>query len=223
MVEPVLAAHTWRSNAFLIEDVARLGWLRSEWETLDPTWGRGVFWKRWRPDRLVASDLYTMPERLIYRDGVIVHTGRPSFDFRAMPYPDASWDAVVLDPPYKLNGTPTEKVDTPYGVDKVMPWQERMQMIRDGITECARVVKPRGIVLVKCQAQVVSGAIRWQDIEFTNHAATKGLTLVDRFDLLGTGRNQPQRTRKDGKPSVQQHAYGRPSSLLVFRKVGLGQ
>ena len=86
------------------------------------------------------------------------------------------------------------------------------------ICEMHRVLKPGGIMFLKCQDQVCSGAIRWQTRLFADYAEGQGLRLVDRFDLLGKGRPQPKRTRKDGKPSKQQHAYGRPSTLLVFRK-----
>lgn len=43
---PVLAATAWKTNADLIVDCARLGYLRKEWITLDPTYGRGLWWAR---------------------------------------------------------------------------------------------------------------------------------------------------------------------------------
>lgn len=202
----VLAAHRWPTNAHLIADVAALGYLRKEWRTLDVTYGEGVFWRRWQPDRLTRTDLdpAKSPD---HPDGV---------DFRRLPFVTAAFDVVVLDPPYALRGTPASAgMDARYGTDVVSSWQDRHQLIRDGITECARVASR--VLLLKCQPQVCSGAVRWQDIEFVNHAATVGLVLVDRFDMLGTARPQPARTRADGKPSVQQHAHGRPSCLLVFR------
>ena len=182
----------------MIAEAARLGYL--EGHVLDCTYGRGVFWKRWRPEKLTTHDL-----RL---DGV---------DFRDLPHPDGTFDTSVIDGPYKLNGTGSEP-DVRYGVDTYDGWEGRHRLIREGVTECARVTRLRGYVLVKCQAQVCGGAIRWQDREFADHGESIGLTLVDRFDLLGKGREQPQRTRKDGTPTRQHHAYGRPSTLLVMRK-----
>lgn len=79
------------------------------------------------------------------------------------------------------------------------------------------MTKPRGYVLVKCQPQVCSGQVRWQDREFAAHGESLGMELVDRFDLLGTSRPQPPRTRADGEVSRQQHAWGRPSCLLVLQ------
>ena len=211
------AAYAHPTNAHLIEDVATLGYLRKEWPTLDPTYGKGVFWRRWRPADLFRADLNPAKSP----------DYPPGMDVRSMPFPAGAFQAVAFDGPYKLNGTSAEDGDENYGVDVKATWQERHALIRAGMTECARVLRPAprtsarergGFLLVKCQAQVCSGAVRWQDVEFANHGAEIGLVLVDRFDVLDTGRPQPARTRKDGKPSVQQHAYGRPSTLLVFRK-----
>lgn len=195
---PVKSIHAWLSNAELIADCARLGYLRQEWLTLEPTYGYGTFWKTWRPDRLIGCDL----------DPAKSPDGR-SIDFTALPWPNRYFDAVVLDPPYKLNGTPSGPSDERYGVDAVQTWQQRMDLIRAGITECARVLGD-GYFLLKCQDQVCSGKIRWQTYEFTKHAETCGLGLVDRFDLLSY-RPQPNGTR-------QVHARRNSSSLLVFKR-----
>lgn len=190
----VLAAHDWPTNAALIADVAKLGYL--DGCVLDCAYGLGGFWKLWVPEAFTYSDLLT---------GV---------DFRAMPWADDTFGAVVFDPPYKLNGTDQGEGER-YGVHLRASWQERMQLCRDGATECVRVLKPGGFLLWKCQDQVCSGKIRWQTIDFTDHAAKLGLELVDRFDMLGTARPQPS-----GRKQV--HAHGRPSTLLVFRKSHLG-
>jgi len=196
-LEPVRSAHTWPTNGHLIADVARIGYLRSSDRVLDPTYGLGVWWSCWRPDRLTAHDL----EPGKAPDG--------AQDFRDLPYPRASFDAVTFDPPYKLNGTPDEATDGRYGVDQPATVPERMALIFDGMTEAARVLTRRGALFVKVQDQVVSGAVYWQTDEVTAHAEALGFGKVDRFDLLGGGRPQPA-----GR--AQQHAYGRPSTLLVF-------
>ena len=121
---------------------------------------------------------------------------------------------MVLDPPYKLNGTPTgsshEKrgFDYRYGTDKPAPWQDRYRLITEGLMECSQVA--RRYVLLKCMDQVVSGKKRWQTIDFTVTARECcGLELVDRFDLLVTPRPQPEGRR-------QVHAQSNYSTLLVF-------
>lgn len=193
----VPAAYAWRTNGHLIEAVAQLGYLTPDMEILDPTYGHGVFWSVWRPVRLFGSDLD--PEK----------GGGVSIDFRHLPWSDGSFRAVVFDPPYKLNGRPDGTTDKRYGVHVNTPWQERMALIMDGAAECARVTSD--VLLVKVQDQVCSGKIRWQTLEVTERVRACGMELVDRFDMLGTGRKQPEGRR-------QVHAHGRPSTLLVFRK-----
>ena len=195
---PVMAAHAWPTNAHMIEDVARLGYLRKEWRTLDPTYGRGNFWTRWRPDALVTSDILT---------GV---------DFRHLPHDDGAFQAVVFDPPYKLNGTPSNP-DIRYGVGEKATRKERMDLIFDGLDECWRVLRHGGMLLVKCQDQVCGGKVRWQTDDITQQLAFLGMEKTDRLDFLTTPRPQPARTRADGEVSGQHHARRNYSTLLVFR------
>lgn len=177
----------------MIADVAKLGYITGT--VLDVTYGRGTFWKNWKPETLITHDLAT--------DRV---------DFRSLPEKDESVDCVVMDPPYKLNGTPAlGEFDKRYGVDVPMSWWQRHTMIKNGIREAERVLRKKGHLLLKCQDQVSSGQVRWQTIEFTGYALSLGLRLVDRFDMLGKGRPQPKWRR-------QVHAQGRPSTLLVFKK-----
>jgi SAM-dependent methyltransferase len=197
-----MAASAWKTNAHLVRDgVVALGYLKADDHVLDPTYGRGVFWRLWRPEKLTAHDLVL--------DGV---------DFRNLPHPDGCFDAVVFDPPYKLNGTPTPAADRRHGVDVVATWQDRHRLVRDGLTECARVLRPGGYLLLKCQDQVCSGAVRWQTDEFSDHARVLGLVKVDRFDMLTAPRPQPPRSRADGQRSIQEHARRNHSTLLAFRK-----
>lgn len=198
--DPVVAITAWPSNAELIADCARLGYLRPEWRTLDPTYGYGTFWNIWRPDELIASDL----------DPAKSPTGE-SVDATALPHADRSMPAVVLDGPYKLNGNPsdTDGADERYGVNRYTDWRDRMTLLRDMLTEGARVLGD-GYLLFKCQDQVCSGKVRWQTVEFTNHAASLGLGLVDRLDRLGY-RPQPKGRR-------QVHARRNASTLLVFKR-----
>ncbi len=195
---PVLAAGTWRTNAELIADIARLGYLTDDGLTLDPTYGLGRFWPLWRPARLVRHDL----DPAKAPDGAA--------DFTALPYPDDTFDAVAFDPPYKLNGTSAHPSDEAYGVaGQAVRWQDRHALIRAGITEATRVLRPSGTLLVKCQDQVCSGQVRWQTREFADHAESLGHRLVDRLDITSY-RAQPPGRR-------QIHARRNTSTLLVLR------
>lgn len=194
----VPAIGDYRTNANVIVACAQLGHLHRDWWTVDPTYGLGRFWTLWRPDRLDCHDLNPAKSPT---------TGR-AIDFRDLPYDNGQVDAVVFDPPYKLNGRSDLAMDAGYGVDIRASWQDRMQLCRDGITEAVRVTRPGGRVLVKCQDQVCSGQVRWQTIDFANHAMSLGCRLVDRFDLLSY-RPQPEGRR-------QVHARRNHSTLLVF-------
>lgn len=188
----ILAVKNWKDNGAMIADVAQLGYISGT--VLDVTYGQGTFWKYWTPPVLITHDLAI--------DGV---------DFRRLPEGDGSVDTVVLDPPYKLSGTPAlGEFDERYGIDVPMAIDQKHMMIKRGIKEAERVLRVKGHLLLKCQDQVSSGQVRWQTFEFTHSAMMLGFRLVDRFDMLGKGRPQPKGRR-------QVHAQGRPSTLLVFK------
>jgi hypothetical protein len=204
----VLAVDSYATNAHLILAAHELGHIRDSDVVADVTYGRGIFWKLYRPSTLIAADLKPRSQNVTRAD------------FRCLPWADETLDVVVLDPPYGLRGT-VNSSNGGYGLDDgYLSVDARHDLIKRGISECARVTKRGGRVLLKCQAQVCSGRIWWQDRIFADHAETVGLDLIERLDMLGGSRPQPARTRKDGKPSRQHHAYQRPSSLLIFKKTG---
>lgn len=189
----IMSLDRWRSNAEMIRDaVVPMGYLRKDWVVCDPTYGLGVFWKQWKPRTLIASDLEARKSP----------TGH-SVDATDLPMEAESVDAMVLDGPYKLNGRPDVPVDSRYGVHEWATAEGRIQLIRDMMTEAARVLRPPrrlddgsldgGIMLVKCQNQVNSARKWWQDQLFTRHAEHLGFTLEDQF-LFESYRPQPLRS-----------------------------
>ncbi len=73
----------------LIADVERLGYLPGT--VLDPTYGLGNFWNVYRPAQLTGCDIDPEKSPIGY-----------SVDFRKLPFGDGEFDAVVFDPPYRL-------------------------------------------------------------------------------------------------------------------------
>jgi hypothetical protein len=190
-----------RTNAQAIADCVTLGYLRVADRVLDATYGLGRFWTTFRPPYLAMNDID--PER-----------GNMHYDFTSLPFDARSWDTVVFDPPYKLNGTPSgggpASSDVDYGVERYTRWQDRHALIREGIVECARVADRT--LLIKCQDQVSSGKVRWQTMTFTEQAISCGFELVDELHVYGY-RAQPPGRR-------QVHAARNVSTLLVLERLG---
>jgi hypothetical protein len=84
VLAPIVAAHRWANNAAMIETARDLGYVKGR--VLDPTYGRGTWWKKWRPAEIVMHDLKL--------DGV---------DFRKLP-DDGLFDTITFDPPYIPQG-----------------------------------------------------------------------------------------------------------------------
>lgn len=197
MTDVILAHGQWKTNAELIVSCRDLGYLSDDWTTWDATYGLGTFWKLWRPKNLIGTDIDPS-----------LSAGVP-VDFTASGWASKSFDSVVFDPPYKLNGTPTDAIDGRYGVHLVRTWQQRMALIEAGTTECARVLGA-GYLLVKCQDQVCRNQKRWQTDLVTAAATKAGLRKVDRLDMPSYRKQPPDRP--------QRHAHSNTSQLLIFNR-----
>jgi len=195
----VFTAYPWRTNSDLVADIAQFGYF--EGSCLDPTYGWGNFYNKFRPADLTGCDLD--PRKSPYGPG-------ESVDFRKLPFEDLSFDTVIYDPPYRMSGRPDRgEFDERYGTQEYTRWQDRYQLIYDGLDECARVA--RKYVLQKVQDQVVSGKKRWMTIDFPRHMEAYGFVLEDKFDMLTNPRPQPP-----GR--TQKHSQINYSTLLVFRR-----
>ena len=212
----VLAAQRWPTNADLIADCHRLGYLRDNDHVLDPTWGAGGWWKAWQPEKLTAY--------CRNNDGT---------DFRALPIPDGTFDAVAYDPPYVCPGgrttTTISAMHDRYGMNEggaadpdFRTPAELQQIINDGLTEMRRLVRPaatkkldperpNGIVLAKCKDYIWSGAYYPGAHHTLTHALELGFHLEDRFEHIGDPGPQSQTT--------QVHARRNLSTLLVLRRL----
>ena len=155
---------------------------------------------RFRPDDLTAHDLIV--------DGV---------NFLALPETPCTYDVVTFDPPYIApGGRKTSTIpgfNSAYGLGYTpkTPRQLQNDLINPGLTECARVVRKGGVILVKCMAYISSGDLQNGPKWTIDHAESIGLRQVDEFVHLGTEGPQPAHKR-------QVHARRTYSTLLVFRK-----
>lgn len=195
MSAEILAFAPARTNAELIEQVAQLGYITGR--TLDLTYGvHGGFWARWRPAELVTNDLYGAVECDHHEDFC-----RTGFEM-------GSFETVVFDPPYKLNGTPgLAEMDGRFGVGERATRRDRMASIVQGTVEACRLSSRW--VLVKCKDQVNGGRVRWQRDIVTQAAWAMEFEKVDDLPLEA---HVPQPGNRS-----QQHAARNFSSLLIFK------
>lgn len=209
----VYSTMAWPTNAQMIADVARLGYLKDTDVILDPTYGKGAWWRVWHPDleaggRVVGHQWHQR----------ILSCGVETWDFRGMWYRDEVFDAVAFDPPYvSVGGRSTSGINgmhAAYGMDGAPLTPQGVQDdINAGLEECWRVVRKGGIVLVKCQSYVSSGKL-WPGLFHTfNHATQScGFQVVDHLTHVAGPRPQPE-----GR-GPQKHARRNSSDLLVLRR-----
>ena len=184
-------------------------------EIADVTYVKCVFWKKVNP-----SDY-----NLHFTD---IKTG---VDCRNLPYENCSMDCVVIDPPYMEgfyrrnsdhlagNGTFSsfreaysdgsiyeQKKDTPKYHDAVL------DMYYSAGCEAVRVLKSKGIMIVKCQDEVSANKQHLTHVEIINEYTKHGLTIEDLFVMIRNNRPSISTLKK------QVHARKNHSYFLVFRK-----
>lgn len=182
----------------------------------DVTYGRGVFWKK------VNQNDYT----LLFSD---IKTG---VDCRNLPYENQSIDCVVIDPPYMEgfyrrnhthlagNGTFSSFREA-YSDGSTYSQKEGAPKYHDAVLdmyysagyEALRVLKRKGILIVKCQDEVSANKQRLTHVEIINEYTKHNLIVEDLFVMV-----------RNNKPNIstlkkQVHARKNHSYFLVFRKI----
>jgi len=187
-------------------------------EIADVTYGEGVFWRQVPSGKyeLTATDIdpSRSPDST---DGV---------DCRDLPYDDASFDCVVLDPPYAegFYETPDKSSENDYWIKDryVGTTGEQSATYHDAVLEmyaaageeARRVLRDDGLLIAKMQDEVSRNEQRLTHVEVTNiyeemgfHA--KDLFVVVRPDTPTVGRMYEQRRAR------KNHSY-----FLVYEKRG---
>ncbi|WP_150526507.1 DNA methyltransferase [Roseibium sediminis] len=175
----------------------------------DVTYGKGVFWRNVSPDAytLKATDLQT------------------GIDCRDLPYDDGTIDCVVLDPPYMHSpGGSAYGDESPFeshyrnnatgNLTSNKYHEAVLELYVDGGREALRVLRDRGVLIVKCQDEVCSNRQRLTHVEIIQEYEKMGLVCEDLFVVVRN--NRPGVSR-----SVRQvHARKNHSYFLVFWKQG---
>lgn len=178
----------------------------------DVTYGKGVFWRKVDLSRytLIPSDL---------ADGI---------DCRNLPYESDSLDAIVIDPPY-MEGLLRSNKDHKAGggshsafreyysngdeVSEGPKWHAAVSDLyyRAGI-EAYRVLKEKGVAIVKCQDEVSANKQWLTHVEIINYYEKLGFYAKDLFVIVRLNKAVVSRLKK------QVHARKNHSYFLIFVK-----
>ena len=178
----------------------------------DVTFGKGVFWRNVPGERyeLLATDIQT---------GV---------DCRDLPYGNGTIDCVVLDPPYMHSpGGTAHTVHTAFerhyrnnvtGNRTTKKYHEAvLELYEDAGKEAYRVLRERGVLIVKCQDEVCANRQRFTHVEIMQSYERLGFITEDLFVVVRQNRPGVSRTVR------QVHARKNHSYFLVFWKSGSGR
>jgi hypothetical protein len=178
----------------------------------DVTYGKGVFWRNVAPGayKLRATDI---------QDGV---------DCRKLPYKNGKLDCVVFDPPYMHSPGGTAHTsthaafETHYrnnlcGNQTTSKYHEAvLDLYKDGGREAYRILKNKGVFIVKCQDEVCANRQRFTHVEIMRAYEEIGFVAEDLFVIVRSNRPGVSRMVR------QVHARKNHSYFLVFWKRGTG-
>ena len=145
----------------------------------DVTFGKGVFWRQIPLDQfeLLATDI---------QDGV---------DCRDLPYKNETIDCVVLDPPYMHTpGGTAHEAHSPFeehyrnngsgNRTKSKYHDAVLDLYQDAGREAYRVLRDRGVLIVKCQDEVCSNRQRFTHVEIMQMYDELGFVAEDLFVVM---------------------------------------
>lgn len=166
----------------------------------DVTYGKGVFWKD------IDASIYRF-----YPSDIVTGT-----DMRELPYPNNTFDMVVLDPPYMHTpGTVKKSISSQYGINElcdVRRTKDVIELYRGGMSEVHRTLKRKGFLVVKCQDGIESGKQHWNHISIYDIA-------IDEFNMRGKDLFiLVQSTHPAMRWKHQIHARKNHSYFWVFQK-----
>ena len=112
---------------------------------LDPASGSRMSYFDKADDRVLFGDIRRETHTL--SDGRILKVDPDQLmDFRALPFPDGTFQLVVFDPPHLTNAGETSWLRAKYGVLDRATWRDDL---RAGFAECFRVLRPGGTLVFK--------------------------------------------------------------------------
>jgi DNA modification methylase len=213
---PTLSAHV-AGNAEVFPQVLDLH-VESGSKIADVTYGKGVFWKNVPNAAFDVHGTDIDPEKSPTDEAV---------DCRDLPYPDGSFDCVVLDPPY-AEGYFRRNAASLAGQSSHKPFRDAystgdstdathskyheavLDLYFAAGAEARRVLHDDGTLIVKVQDEVSSNTQELTHIQITNRYADLGFHAKDLFVVI-----------RSNRPSVngldkQVHARKNHSYFMVY-------
>lgn len=151
-----------------------------EKKILDATCGsRSIWFNKYHPAALYCDNRHDTYQNLWKNSENCVLSIDPDIlcDFTNMPFPDNSFFLVVFDPPHLIRAKETSWLVKKYGkLDETWP-----KLIRDGFSECMRVLKPNGTLIFKWSEYDIPASDVWKAIGqkplFGHHSGKQSRTF----------------------------------------------
>lgn len=113
---------------------------------LDPASSMRSFYFNKTDERVVFGDIREDETHLLCNGQTIEIKPDEVMDFRAIPYPDETFQMVIFDPPHLLHLSEKSWMRKKYGVLDSQTWREDLTA---GFSECFRVLKTNGTLVFK--------------------------------------------------------------------------
>lgn len=192
------------SNTEIIKNILDLH-VPSHKIDLDPCYSTGVFYNSgFIPQPTLKYDIYPQAK------------GVKKADCRHLPLKDASLECIMFDPPFVVNGE--VKGEEASGViarrfSFFNSSKEMTSFYKESLKEFYRLLKPKGILIFKCQ-DIVSGGVNYMPHCYIHNMAFKlGFYPKDLFILEA-------RSRLINLDKTQRHARKFHCYFWVFEKGG---
>ena len=151
---------------------------------IDVTYGYGRFYERHSLPADSTWDVYGIDERDLDRPyGDPAHTITTG-TWQLVPFPDNSFDVGIIDPPFLVGGGPESVIKRRYTSPANYP--ELMDSLAIAAIELTRVVKPKGVIIIKVMDSVDGRKKRWMSHDIKELWERSGaLELKDKYITVG--------------------------------------
>ena len=205
MIKPPDSVH-WSNNAAVIAQLADF-YIKDGQRVADVTYGRGAFWRQTDTSRFDFR-----PTDLIPNLDIDPPHAKQA-DFRRLPYSDSSMHLVVFDPPFVAHPprpcmnriTKLESYYRCFETTRGMNYKDIINLYQRGMCESQRVLRPNGMLWVKCRDIRESQHQCWSHIDIKQAAEQLGFFAKDLYIVVSKSRTYYQRQAKHHACKI--HSY----------------